>query len=48
MNSFIKNSIRFILFLLIQVVILKEVPPIYILYLFYGYPLGLTDYQLHF
>lgn len=29
MNSFIKNSIRFILFLLIQVVILKEVPPIH-------------------
>lgn len=29
MNSFIKNSIRFILFLLIQVVILKEVPPVH-------------------
>jgi len=29
MNSFIKNSIRFILFLLVQVVILKEVPPIH-------------------
>ena len=29
MNSFIKNSIRFVLFLLIQVVILKEVPPVH-------------------
>ena len=29
MNSFIKNSIRFALFLLVQVVVLKEVPPIH-------------------
>ena len=29
MNSFIKNSIRFVLFLLVQVVVLKEVPPIH-------------------
>ena len=50
MNSFIKNSIRFILFLLVQVVVLKEVPrfinslrPIYILYLFCGCPLAQVD-----
>lgn len=29
MNSFIKNSIRFVLFLFIQIVVLKEVPPIH-------------------
>jgi cell shape-determining protein MreD len=29
MNSFIKNTVRFVLFLLIQIIILNEVPPIH-------------------
>jgi rod shape-determining protein MreD len=29
MNNFLKNSIRFVLFLLVQIIILNEVPPIH-------------------